>query len=200
MEVGKVLYPIKSLGINTRVGIWTVGCFRNCFNCSNPELQYSDKSKDASVETILESIKDFKFDGVTISGGEPFLQIKELAKLVRLINEQLHIDDILIFTGYTIKELESMNDIDVNYILSHISVLVDGPYIENLHTELPLQGSSNQVVHILNKKYEKEYKEYLSKEKTFDIFKDNKEVHFIGIPIKDYKEQYNTYLRGIRDE
>lgn len=196
MEIGKVLYPIKSLGINTRVAIWTTGCFRNCFNCSNPELQYSDASKDVNVELIIESIKDYDFQGVTISGGEPFLQIHELAKLVKLINEELHIDDILIFTGYTLLELENMHDDDVNYILKHISVLVDGPYIEQKHIELPLRGSENQTVHILNKKYQSLYLEYQAKEKIFDIFKDSNEVHIIGIPIKNYKEQYKMYLKG----
>lgn len=196
MEIGKVLYPIKSLGINTRVAIWTTGCFRNCFNCSNPELQYSDASKDVNVELIIESIKDYDFQGVTISGGEPYLQIHELAKLVKLINEELHIDDILIFTGYTLLELENMHDDDVNYILKHISVLVDGPYIEQKHIELPLRGSENQTVHILNKKYQSLYLEYQAKEKIFDIFKDSNEVHIIGIPIKNYKEQYKMYLKG----
>lgn len=196
MEIGKVLYPIKSLGIKTRVAIWTTGCFRNCFNCSNPELQYSDASKDVNVELIIESIKDYDFQGVTISGGEPFLQIHELAKLVKLINEELHIDDILIFTGYTLLELENMHDDDVNYILKHISVLVDGPYIEQKHIELPLRGSENQIVHILNKKYQSLYLDYQAKEKIFDIFKDSNEVHIIGIPIKNYKEQYKMYLKG----
>lgn len=196
MEIGKVLYPIKSLGIKTRVAIWTIGCFRNCFNCSNPELQYSDASKDVNVELIIESIKDYDFQGVTISGGEPFLQIHELAKLVKLINEELHIDDILIFTGYTLLELENMHDDDVNYILKHISVLVDGPYIEQKHIELPLRGSENQIVHILNKKYQSLYLDYQAKEKIFDIFKDSNEVHIIGIPIKNYKEQYKMYLKG----
>ena len=196
MEIGKVLYPIKSLGIKTRVAIWTIGCFRNCFNCSNPELQYSDASKDVNVELIIESIKDYDFQGVTISGGEPFLQIHELAKLVKLINEELHIDDILIFTGYTLLELENMHDNDVDYILKHISVLVDGPYIEQKHIELPLRGSENQIVHILNKKYQSLYLDYQAKEKIFDIFKDSNEVHIIGIPIKNYKEQYKMYLKG----
>ena len=196
MEIGKVLYPIKSLGINNRVAIWTIGCFRNCFNCSNPELQYSDASKDVNVELIIESIKDYDFQGVTISGGEPFLQIHELAKLVKLINEELHIDDILIFTGYTLLELENMHDDDVNYILKHISALVDGPYIEQKHIELPLRGSENQIVHILNKKYQSLYLDYQAKEKIFDIFKDSNEVHIIGIPIKNYKEQYKMYLKG----
>lgn len=198
MEVSNILYPITALGINTRVGIWTVGCFRHCYNCSNPENQYSDKSKETSIDVIIEAMSNFKFDGVTISGGEPFLQISELSKLVKAIIDTFHIDDILIFTGYTIEELKSMHNKDVDYILSHISVLVDGPYIDEEHTELPLRGSLNQKVIILNKKYEKEYEEYMSKEKIFNIFRNNEETNFVGIPIKDYDEKYKKYLRGER--
>lgn len=196
MQIGKILHPIHSLGINTRIGIWTLGCFRSCYNCSNPELQYADKSKELSIETIMEILKQFDFQGVTISGGEPFLQIHELYKLVKAIIEEIKIDDILVFTGYTIEELKEMHDVEVDYILSHIAVLVDGPYIEEKHTEKPLQGSENQRVMIINKKYEKDYLAYLEKEKTFDIIQDEEYTHFIGIPIKNYKEQYRLFLKG----
>ena len=196
MQIGKILHPIHSLGINTRIGIWTLGCFRNCLNCSNPELQYSDKEKELSIETIIEILKKFEFQGITISGGEPFLQIHELYRLVKAIIEEIKIDDILVFTGYTVEELHAMNDVEVEYILSHISVLVDGPYIEDLHTEKPLQGSSNQRIIIINKKYEKEYLAYLDKEKTFDIIRDGEYTHFIGIPIKGFREQYRLFLKG----
>ena len=196
MQIGKIIHPIRSLGINTRIGIWTTGCFRNCFNCSNPELQYEDKDKDIGVDKIIDLLKTYQFDGVTISGGEPFLQIHDLYLLVKGINEELNIDDILIFTGYTKKELDNMHNEDINYILNHISVLVDGPYIEDLHTEEPLKGSSNQQIIILNKKYEKDYLAYLSKEKTFDIVDDGHITHFVGIPMKNYQENYQYYLKG----
>lgn len=196
MQIGKIIHPIHSLGINTRIGIWTTGCFRNCFNCSNPELQYEDKEKDIQVSVIIDLLKQYKFEGVTISGGEPFMQIHELYLLVKAIYEELHIDDILIFTGYTKKELDNMHSLEIDYIFSHISVLVDGPYVEDLHTEEPLRGSSNQNVIILNKKYEQPYLDYLSKEKTFDIVTDGDETHFVGIPIKNYKDEYKYLVKG----
>ena len=196
MQVAEIVHPIKSLGINTRIGIWTLGCFRNCYNCSNPEFQFEDKSKETPVKDIISILKQFEFDGVTISGGEPFLRFNDLAELVRAINEELHIDDILIFTGYYLKELQDMHLKSIDYILEHIAVLVDGPYVEDLHTEEPLRGSSNQTVYIFNKKYEKQYQEYLSKEKTFDIIEEGNVSHFVGIPIKNYKEKYTQYVNG----
>lgn len=196
MQIGKIIHPIKSLGIGERIGIWTLGCFRNCKNCSNPELQYFDKDKELSLNDLIDLLKSYTFDGVTISGGEPFLQIHELYLLVKAIIEEIKIDDILIFTGYKIEELQAMKNSEIDYILHHIAVLVDGPYVEELHTEKPLLGSSNQKIIILNKKYEDAYLGYLKQEKIFDIIHDENEIHFVGIPIKDFQLKYPYYQKG----
>lgn len=190
MQIDHVFYPLRALGPNNRIGIWVRGCNRNCYNCSNPELQYFDKSKEIDIHLFFETIKAIPFEGVTISGGEPFLQISELRKLVQLIEEELKIKDILIFTGFRKEELDNLQSEDVEYIFKHIAVLIDGPYVEELHTELPLQGSSNQRVIFLNEEVKPIYEEYMSKEKTFDIKVEGHERYIFGIPMKDFKERY----------
>ena len=99
MQIGKILYPIDSLGPGKRLGIWTLGCTRFCKGCANPELQVFDKSKDVSPEAIYDAVKDYVFDGITISGGEPFIQTNDLRRLIELFRNK-GIEDILIFTGY----------------------------------------------------------------------------------------------------
>ena len=193
MQIDHIFCPIHALGPGNRLGIWTRGCNRTCYNCSNPELQFQDESTEIDLEKLfayIDSRNDFVYDAVTISGGEPFLQIKELKKLVEIFYERKKIKDILIFSGYTKEELEALNSNDIKYILSHIAVLVDGPYMEALHTELPLQGSSNQRVLILNKEFEQSYKDYMSQEKKFDVEIRNNEEYVIGIPMKDFKNKY----------
>lgn len=195
MQLGKILYPITTLGIGKRIGIWTIGCNRNCPGCSNPELQFFNKDNDVSIPSIMETINKFKFDGVTISGGEPFLQSHDLKLLVEELLKN-KIEDILVFTGYTIKQLYDMHDDDVEFILKNISVLIDGPYIESKPSNKILVGSTNQKIFILKEKYKKKYERYLKKDKAVDIFKGDKETHIIGVPIEKYREKYGHFLKG----
>ena len=199
MQVGKLLYPVTTLGPGTRLGIWTTGCRRQCPGCANPELQETDPSKDCPVSQLLESVRSLEFDGVTVSGGEPFLQAAELRELVSAVR-RMGIDDILVFTGYTLKELRSMNDEDVNYVLSNIAVLVDGPFVESEYVEDPLRGSANQNVIVLNPRYQDTYDEYRKRKKTVDIFNFGNETHFIGIPSPGYDELYRSYVNGGANE
>ena len=200
MQIDHVYFPITSLGPNKRIGIWVRGCNRNCFNCSNPELQFFDKRTEVDIDEFFERIKELPIEGVTISGGEPFLQIVELRKLVQKIYEELGIKDILIFTGFLKEELDRLESDDIAYIFSHISVLVDGPYVEDLHIELPLRGSSNQRVIFLNEDIKPEYDVYMSKEKTFDVITQGHETYIFGIPLKNFQEKYIYIKNGGNEE
>ncbi|MBQ7906738.1 MAG: radical SAM protein [Clostridia bacterium] len=193
MQIGKVVFPVTTLGPGTRIGIWTQGCYRACKGCSNPELQLFDKSKEISVTELVSRIKDFSFDGVTISGGEPFVQVEELYLLIKELR-MLGVDDILIYSGFTKEELESRQDEKIYYILSEISVLIDGPFIAELVDDVPLRGSSNQRVWLFKDKYKDAYRQFLGSEKRVDIFEHQGWVHFIGIPGKDYQDVYKKYL------
>lgn len=195
MQIGKILYPITTLGPGMRLGIWTQGCDRRCKGCSNPELQDKDPSKDAPVEEIVDGIRSLEFDGVTISGGEPFLQASELRRMVDLFIS-MGIDDILIFTGFYEKELREMDDPDVDSILSSIAVLVDGPFIEDRYVEDPLRGSDNQNVFVLNRRYAELYDNYRKGQKKIDVFRFDNEVHFIGIPSPGYDDVYRKFAAG----
>lgn len=86
--------------------------------------------------------------GVTISGGEPFIQPVGLNALVREIKK--YTEDIIIFTGYLYEELLEKKDENINQILSMTGMLVDGPYIDNLNDGIGMRGSSNQRFIVLN--------------------------------------------------
>ena len=67
MQIGKILFPITTLGPGKRLGIWTQGCTRFCHGCSNPELQTFDQSKDVAVHNVFDGSIDMQFTGITIS-------------------------------------------------------------------------------------------------------------------------------------
>lgn len=170
MRIKRVCYPVNVLGPGNRVGIWVTGCSFNCKGCISPELQNYEAGNEMKIEELAVLLKKISpnIDGFTISGGEPFEQCDELEKLIRMLCSEYG-DDIIVYSGYTLKELKNLNLASVNYILDNISVLVDGKYIEEQNTGIGLRGSSNQNIHIFKNKNKYAYMENAARKlQSFD--------------------------------
>jgi anaerobic ribonucleoside-triphosphate reductase activating protein len=150
MRVGRIYYPVKVLGYGKRLGIWFSGCNFRCSNCISQELRNSEAGVDVSINEIIQIIKKCDdIDGITISGGEPFLQYKDLARLIEEFI-QADIDDIIIYSGYTFLELKEKNILEIDYILKNVACLVLGRYQYEFNDGNGIVGSTNQQV-IVNK-------------------------------------------------
>lgn len=164
MNVARILYPVQVLGPGNRVGIWLCGCSRACKGCSNPELWEQKPEYEVSPIEVYKLIQritlSHAIDGFTISGGEPMDQASSLAELLGLISEIS--DDILVYTGYRIEELKARCDPSTDGVLKKASVLIDGAYVEDQNDGAVLRGSSNQRIHVLSRKYEDRYQQYLA--------------------------------------
>ena len=106
----KVSYIAKTsvLGPGKRCAIWMQGCNKRCKGCINPEGQDLKGGYEISINTLLDKI--FSFDeitGVTISGGEPFIQYNELLNLINGIKKSSDLD-VMLYSGYTLEEIEKM--------------------------------------------------------------------------------------------
>lgn len=146
--IARIYYPVEVLGPGKRVGIWTLGCDRGCRGCISPELREYDERREVRPEDValmLDRIPG-KIDGFTVSGGEPFYRPASLAALLRVLTR--YSDDIIVFTGYTLEELLSMEDPYVSEALADISVLIDGPFEAEKNDCQGLRGSANQRIHI----------------------------------------------------
>lgn len=156
MYVARVLYPVEVLGPGKRIGIWFCGCPRRCKGCSNPELwELQDRyltSPKQVFELVMQIAKSYPIEGFTLTGGDPLYQADDLQELIRLL--QTISDDILVYTGYSITEINSE-------YLRGIAVLIDGEYIEGRNNDCILRGSDNQIIHILDPNYNEKYEEYL---------------------------------------
>ena len=180
MFIKRVCYPIHVLGPGNRIGIWLSGCNRKCPGCMSPELQTTDGCKDMHMSEVKQMLRkiNFNVDGVTISGGEPFLQSEELKELVEYINENIT-KDIIIYTGYTLDELYAKHSMAIDKILSSISVLIDGEYIDELNDGRGLRGSSNQKIHIF-RDHDK-YVDIKDKQRELQTFRYNNQILVVGI-------------------
>ena len=87
-------------------------------------------------------------DGISILGGEPFLQPDALLALVRALRTR-GCQHILVYSGYAYEQLRWMGNHApaIGTILDEIEVLIDGPYIAALAASAgPWTGSGNQRV------------------------------------------------------
>lgn len=180
MVIGRICYPVTTLGFGKRIGIWTSGCKQNCSGCVSPELKDISVGKEISPDYIEKYVSNIKgtVDGITISGGEPFLQSKALAEYVeRFI--KMGIEDIIVYTGYTYEYLTTQ-DVHTQYILSNISVLIDGKYIKELDDGVGIRGSSNQRIYIF--KYNERHKNLHCCKREIQAIMCNGHITNIGIP------------------
>lgn len=130
-------------GFGIRYVIFTQGCPHKCKACHNPNTHDFDGGYLQDCAILLEEIKKNPLlKGVTFSGGEPFLQAKNLVFLAREI-KNLGLD-LTIYTGFVFEELLNQND-DVRLLLSLCDLLIDGRFeLENRDLSLRFRGSSNQ--------------------------------------------------------
>lgn len=183
----------KVLGPGRRYAVWVQGCKKNCPNCINPAGRPLDRNGyNISVENLFQEIGSTpNLTGVTFSGGEPFLQADEIAKLIRRIKSETNLD-IMIYSGYTLAELKSWNQISVNEILANVDLLIDGEYIEALNTNKIYRGSDNQVIHFMSDKYLpfKARLEGMNNRSVEFICRGDNELFIVGLPIKGFQSEF----------
>lgn len=138
-------------GTGLRDVIFMQGCPHRCEGCQNPQTWNPEGGTEMTLDEIINELKDSS-NNVTISGGEPFRDYRELIELVCKITETFPTKTIWIYTGYRINELARW----VLAILSMrgVEAIVDGQYVERLRdTNLRFRGSSNQLIIDLQRSY-----------------------------------------------
>lgn len=140
-------------GPGLRFSIFTQGCPHHCPGCHNPESQSFEGGQIWDIHDLLKKIDaNPLLDGVTLTGGEPFVQsdaLIELAKAIRL--RHLH---LMVYSGYTYEEIMHLGD-SQRELLSLCDTLVDGRFVLNLRSlSLLYKGSSNQRIIDIQKSLE----------------------------------------------
>ncbi|MFQ8891121.1 MAG: 4Fe-4S single cluster domain-containing protein [Clostridium sp.] len=198
----RISHYVKStsvLGPGKRFAIWFQGCYKRCKGCINPQGQKLDLGYFISNEELINIIRkeEKNISGVTISGGEPFIQIEELYSLIKMIKEKTNLD-IMVYSGYIYKDIVSKFS-KYKEIFNMIDIFIDGDYVENLNNNSLYKGSDNQKIYFFTEKYKK----YINKINScknrnieFEIINDN-EIFFIGIPPKNFYETFLEEIGGI---
>ena len=138
-------------GPGYRFSVFTQGCPHHCEGCHNPE---SHDPEGGTLYTLDEVEKLFSanplLSGITLSGGEPFMQPAACAELARRAHAKGL--DVWTYTGSTLEAHQQSDDPAVHALLNETDVLVDGPFIlAQRSLELLYCGSKNQRIIDMNK-------------------------------------------------
>lgn len=133
-------------GPGLRFVIFTQGCPHHCPGCHNPETHDPDGGKEMSQDELIKLMSSNPLtDGLTLSGGEPFMQASELIPVAKAAREKGF--NIWAWSGWTIDELLASGDEAKIELLKLCDVLVDGRFVlAKRSLALEWRGSSNQRV------------------------------------------------------
>ena len=177
------IHSIESMGTVDGPGIRFVvffqGCPARCLYCHNPDSWSTKENQLISSDEIIkqyESVKEFCKGGITVTGGEPMLQIDFLTELFRKSKEKnihtcLDTSGILFNIDNTKKTDELLKYTDL--------ILLDIKHINEAEHK-KLTGHSNKNV--------LDFAKYLS-EKNIPVW-----IRHVVVPGITYNEKYLTEL------
>ena len=133
-------------GPGFRFTVFTQGCPHNCEGCHNPDTHDPDGGREMTVKQVIDAmLSNPMTDGLTLSGGDPFVQAADCAEIAKAAHANGL--NVWTYTGWTYEELLSLSEQDegIKALLNETDVLVDGPFILSQKSyDVPWRGSKNQ--------------------------------------------------------
>lgn len=171
------------LGPYKRFIVWVQGCKRRCKGCIAKDAWALDGGELVEIDSLVQQIlQQDAIEGITISGGEPFLQQEALCELIARVREHKDVG-VIIYTGMKYSEIE-------NTALAHFAdLIIDGEYVEELNDNKSLRGSSNQNVLCLTERYKNIVPEYYGRNgRKIELILADGVTKMIGIPSKEFEQ------------
>ncbi len=191
-------------GPGIRFVVFTQGCPMRCQYCHNPDTWTTEANKKISVEEILEKyngVKEFlRNGGLTVTGGEPLMQIDFVTELFKQAKEKnIHtaldtsgilfnrkntekIDELLKYTDLVLLDIKHIDDNEHKKLtgMSNVNILDFAKYLSEKN--MPVWIRHVVVPQITyNEKYLKELGEFLSRLKNIKAL-DILPYHNMAIP------------------
>ncbi len=183
LDISHYVLGTKVLGPYIRSALWVHGC---CFDCEGC-LAYEMNRRDPDLRSIAGLAQMFAgctdTEGITISGGEPFMQAEGLAEMLDIIKQRRDYG-VIIYTGFTLEKLSESCDGGIKRLLGMTDILIDGQYRKDEDDGLPYRGSSNQRIILLSDRYKDQYESYYlaGKKRDIEINFDKDRVNMVGVP------------------
>lgn len=133
-------------GDGLRCVIWFAGCNHQCPGCHNPETWDFNCGHDLNIDDmdiIYDQLERDEISGITLTGGDPIYQYKELLPFLEQIKINFPNKTIWCYTGFNYEEIDHLP------VMKFIDVLIDGKYISSLNpgiNKILWRGSTNQRI------------------------------------------------------
>lgn len=156
LNIAKIIDVTEAEGPGLRTAIWTQGCLKRCRGCCNADFLKIEPATIYEPLEIIKRIKDNKenygIEGITLLGGEPFLQACSLG-IVAEACQKMELS-VMIFSGYLLSELIESKFKGSTQLLKYSDVLVDGEFdITQIEEKRNWVGSRNQRFIYLSSRY-----------------------------------------------
>jgi anaerobic ribonucleoside-triphosphate reductase activating protein len=156
LPVAQTVPATEAEGPGRRFALWLQGCPLRCPGCCNPEmLPFTGGTPTPASDLLAEverATREHGVEGVTFLGGEPTAHASGAAPLARALHQRGL--TVMVFTGFLLEELRAAGDPDVQELLDHTEILVDGPYLKDQpEARRRWIGSANQRIHFLSDRY-----------------------------------------------
>lgn len=141
-------------GEGVRCSLYVSGCPFACAGCFNEaawSFRYGTVFDQDLEDRILRDLGHEAVQGLSLLGGEPFLNTGVCLRVVRRLRaEHGRAKDVWCWTGYTVEELlaeAQSGQSDKAELLGQLDVLVDGRFeLAQRDLRLAFRGSANQRV------------------------------------------------------
>lgn len=148
MRYGQIRQYDIANGPGIRATVFVTGCSRRCVNCFNEEYQDFNAGSEwtaAETERLISYLQDDTNSGLTLLGGEPMENAKDLLALVQAVRRAVPEKSIWVYSGFLYEEI--LTQPARKALLEACDVLVDGPFVDALKDPgLYFRGSSNQRI------------------------------------------------------
>ena len=170
----------EALGPYKRYAIWVQGCNKRCKGCISPGAQPLTGGYSISIEALATDILSIPdIEGITISGGEPFLQQEALCELIDLVRIKRDIG-VITYTGMLYSEIRH------SALANRCDLIIDGEYVEALNDDKSLRGSSNQqIIRLTERYYDCVDCCYGIPGRKVEFIPNGKVIQMVGIPSKN---------------
>lgn len=173
-------------GPGKRAVIWVQGCHFDCEGCCNLDLQPFRAANLVDIESLIGNVKRavelYGIEGITLVGGEPMLQAKNLSILAKFC-QKVGLS-VIVFTGFTFDLLKIKPLLGSNELLANTDILIDGLYLKNRPERVRNWcGSSNQEFHYLSNKYDSSIETDSRYIPTIEIAVDKELIRVNGYPL-----------------
>jgi anaerobic ribonucleoside-triphosphate reductase activating protein len=156
IAVAHLVTCTEAEGPGKRFALWFQGCPLRCPGCCNPEFLPFTGGTPRSLVDLIQAMLTAQaaegIEGITLLGGEPFAHAEAAAAIAMAAHDAGL--SVMVFTGYTLEELQQRQEPGISELLAATDLLVDGPYRrEEPEYHRRWIGSRNQRIHFLTPRY-----------------------------------------------